>query len=240
MATKKKVADPVLNDLSVSVLKKPSIGIGDKLLYRCGFCSKRIVVDNTLSYLYTKRFSNEGKVYCNNCIRLRLNTKLEQDTLLFSLRAIPGFYFNNFFMKDAGGKKVYLSTIKEYMEMEQTVGLTCPVFSYDPETAFWFIDFSRIGRDGQKIRLKEVKKVIIKMICCYNLYYHIQSFKSSDLWDKLNKAIDAYYMNRERPSGIRLLAPTLKGCMPVHASPKDYVYDQDRNFGPYIFSFFFK
>lgn len=239
MAKARKTVPPVTKKLELSVIQSPD-WISDTIYYNCSFCSKKIEYKSKSHQSYLRRLGLPNKIYCNNCVRLRMNTKLSEHTLLFSLRSIPGHYYNKFYSTSVPeGNLIYRSTIKDYMDHEFKIGMNFPVMSYDPETAFWYVDFSRIGRGKRKLKLIDLKKTVAKMICCYNIYHHVHSIRMCDFWGKFDKALDLFYKSRERPENQRLLVPTFTQCFTSfhnHYS-KDYDFSQDKKFEPKYLNF---
>ena len=202
--------------------------LADKIYYECGFCGKR-------SGLYAherrlcEKLSGEKGFYCSFCLRHNFHTKLNRNILVMSFRSIVAYYYYEKYLFN-GNREIWISEIEDYLAAHAEVGSRNPVFSYDPESFLWFIDFNKVGRGKRKIRMIEVLKTIINMLVCFNLHQHIPNVKQGNLYQKFAEAIMKFYKNRYRPDDKRMLIPTLKECG-VYES-KRFNFDHSRDFIP--------
>lgn len=183
--------------------------LADVIHYECAFCEKLTGVHPNTRRVCEKL---SGKTfYCVFCLRNRHNAKSNRHILPVSFRAIAGYYFYEKYHQTVN-RQMWLAEIRDMMKAHEIAGLQNPVFNYDPETFMWFIDFGRIGRGRNKIRIAEVHKTIINILACFNLQEHIPNVKPSRLVDKYMSAVRKFYSNRYRPAGRRMVVPTLAGC----------------------------
>jgi len=86
-------------------------------------------------------------------------------------------------------------------------GLMNPIFSYDPETFYWFVDFSKVeSNNSEKIDLEDVQLTTENILNCFNLEADNHIFL-----DKFNKSIQKFYDSRYRPNNHPILIPTPSG-----------------------------
>lgn len=177
----------------------------------CGFCHKtEDVSPNNL--LLNETIA--GSYYCSHCIRHGFHTRNNRNILMISFRAIPAYYYYyNYSTK--GYKKIWLSEIKDMLELHAKTGLQNPVFSYDSDSYMWFVDFSKIGRGRKKIALQSVQETIINILSCFNLYKFLVNFRSSQLYNKYNESIVAFYEHRFLLSNQKQLIPSLEDCADI-------------------------
>jgi hypothetical protein len=104
---------------------------------------------------------------------------------------------------------MYLSQIRDLIEIHAATGLENPVFSYDPDTFMWFVDFSKVGKGKRKLSLDDVLLTTETILECLNARLDPQSLEN--LMGRFKKAIVKFYKNRHRPIHQKQLIPTLKG-----------------------------
>jgi hypothetical protein len=222
--------DKTLIDSQTVVLSPKKVDKGElseKIYYECFFCGKR-------SGLYTaerrlcEKLSGD-KFYCSFCLRHNLHQKSNRNVLVLSLRSIFAYYYYEKYLYTAN-RELWISEIMDYIDAHESVGLKNPVFVYDTDSFLWFIDFSKVGKSGKKIRVNEVLKTIINMLVCLNLEHHIPSVKTGKLYHKIYDAIMKFYRNRYRPEDKRMLIPTLKDCGAWES--KKFSFDWSRDFLP--------
>lgn len=195
--------------------------------YHCGFCGKKVIAYPVVRKVCERLSGSE--FYCSFCLRNGFNNKDNIHVLPLSFRAITGFYYFEKYL-NVHSRQMWISEINDFMKSHENVGLLNPVFSYDPDSFLWFIDFSKIGRGPKKIRLAEVQKTIINILVCFNLREHVPHVRMVKLQDKYMIALQKFYTNRFRPEGKRALIPTLAGCGP-HDNKK-FDLDMTRDFTP--------
>jgi hypothetical protein len=191
--------------------------------YECGFCEKTVGLYPAARKLCERLSGSE--FYCTFCLRHGFNTRSNRHVLPLSFRAIAGYYYYDKYLY-ATNRQMWISEIRDMMEMHEKAGLRNPVFSYDPETYQWFIDFSKIGNSKHKLRIVEVYKTVLSVLTCFNLDDHIPGVKMAKLFEKYAVAIDKFYTQRYRPEGRRILIPTLASCGPTES--KKYSLDNTR------------
>jgi len=185
--------------------------LSNEIYYECDFCGKRMPQKPDPRTL-CERLSGEH-YYCSFCLRNKFHTKNNRHILMLSFRSLIGYYYYKFYVHPITSmKKIYLSELEDIIKAHEQAGLQNPLFHYDPETFIWFIDFSRIGRNGKKIKLNDVLKTIINILVCFNVSDKFYDVKSHLLYKKYEEAIEKFYQSRYRPTGKIILVPTLAGC----------------------------
>jgi hypothetical protein len=117
---------------------------------------------------------------------------------------------------------LWVNQIQQYVDKHERVGLKNPVFSYDPDTYLWFVDFTRVGKDSRKAPCDEVLNTAKTMLYCFGLDKVYGKSAFSGTWEKFEKAIQLFYTHRQRPKGRRLLIPTLRGSIGYLEKDPDY------------------
>lgn len=184
--------------------------LGAKMSRKCNFCEKETVSEPESQRL-CDLLCQPNKFYCNFCLRHSLNMKDNKHVLMMTFRAIFGYYYYEFYQTPKS-PLMYLSEIQDYIDLHRDTGLTNPIFSYDPTSYIWFVDFRRVGAGKKKITVDDVKKTVIDILASFNLATTIMGVDMNKLYQKYAEAIDDFYTKRYRPEGKRLLAPTLKNC----------------------------
>lgn len=211
----------------VPLPESPPGEIADKFHFECHFCGKPVVLTVGLNNLHHQL--QEREFYCNFCLRQRFHTKHARHVLLFTMRAIPGYYYYSFYRAQFGSQKMYFSEIRDYLDSHAEVGLLNPVFFYDPETFIWFVDFTRVGRKRGQIRIEEVQKTVANLLVCFNLPIHLTNVRMYEVASRFRDAIDDFYEHRTRPEGRKLLVPSLSGCG-VYENQQHFTMEDTRNF----------
>jgi len=233
------------NDEQVDVeIKTGNLEADAQVFKKCNFCEKESLV---MSDTQMDKLCPPGRFYCRFCLRHGYNNRDNRHILMLSFRSVFGYYFWQFYYGPAR-PCMWLSEVKDYIELHEEVGLRNPLFNYDPEAYTWFLDFRRVGDSKKKLPLKEVNKTIVEMLALFNLHAHVKGLSMSDFYRKYADAIEDFYHKRYRPDGKRLLAPTFKGCgnpewgqlnqsnqmvSPVHAGNKISI-EETRNFLPHL------
>ena len=181
--------------------------LGKEVYYECNFCSKRTALPAFTRGLCEKLSED---YYCNFCLRHHFHTRNNKNILLLTFRNVFDHYYQEFYFNPIPvTKRMYLTEIQEYIKSHTAAGLLNPVFSYDPETFLWFIDFSRVGRGNKKLKLNDVLKTIINILACFNLKSNLPSCSIHGFYEKYWSAIEKFYTARYRPSDKRILSPSL-------------------------------
>jgi len=211
----------------VPVEKHPEHGeLADKIYYECMFCGKRVGLYPQERNVCEKLSGDD--FYCVFCLRNNFYTKNNRNILILSFRAIIGYYYYNFYLN---GKKMYFSQIEDYISAHVKVGLKNPIFNYDPDTMYWFIDFSKVGRGNKKIKINDVLKTIVNIGACFNLDANLCNNRSAVIYERYKEAIEKFYSSRWRPQGKKILIPTLQGCDTASGNTAPGIkYEDTRNF----------
>ena len=207
--------------LKKKVALSPITDKSSKVYCRCSFCSKECRMESDQFEFY-KRLSPEGKFLCCFCLRNEFHLKIQNNILIMSFRGIIGQLYYSHYKQ----RKIWISQIKDLFEKQREIGLKNPVFSYDPETLLWFIDFSKVGSSPLKVSLEEVVGTIKDMVYSLELSEYFNGYNNRKLHSKFKQAIEKFYSCRYRPTERRALIPTLDGCAVIHQLNKEKV----RNF----------
>jgi hypothetical protein len=183
--------------------------LSDRIHQQCCFCEKTLGLYPPQRRL-CERLSGDS-FYCVFCLRHGFNTKANRHVLVMSFRAIAGYYYYEKYQY-ANHRQLWVSEIEDYLDAHEAVGLQNPVFSYDPESMLWFVDFNKVGRGRRKIRIHDVLKTVVNILACFNLPEHVTTLKMPKLYQKYSEAIEKFYTQRYRPDDRRLLIPTLQNC----------------------------
>lgn len=193
----------------------------------CAYCGKRMELHAEVAKLHERL--NEREFYCDFCLRHKFYTKHSRHVLMLTFRAIIAYYYYAYYRAHFGSRRMYWSEIQEYVQTHMRVGLQNPVFFYDPDTYVWFVDFSRVGKGKGKVRLEDVLKTICNILICFNIPLHMNNVRMFEIYDKYREAIDKFYSQRNRPTGKKLLVPTLSGCG-VYENHQNFNIDDTRAF----------
>jgi hypothetical protein len=159
------------------------------------------------------KLSGPAAFYCPFCLRHNLHTKNNRNVLILSFRSIIGyFYYQNYIFSYSESQKIWLSELEDFITAHVEAGETNPLFVYDPETLFWFVDFSRVGNSKKKVPLEEVLKTVVNILTCFNFSETIPNLKMSAFYSKYKTAIESFYERRYRPDERKILVPTFAGC----------------------------
>lgn len=204
----------------------PSPAISDVAYRTCVFCEKmvRICGDNFNSCVHLSR----THFFCPFCLRNNFHYRSSRNVLVFSYRAIFGYYYLHNYRKNKG-RQVYLNQIENYIRMHEKIGLRQPAFCYDPDTYLWFADFNKIGVDGWKAPFDEVITSARWILLCLGLEDFFGKSGSDIVWERYEKAFKVFYEQRQRPADRRMLIPTLKG---VGFTADEVLFEETRNFIP--------
>ncbi len=203
-----------VSSVKLNLLAAASDGeLSDSVYRRCFFCEKSCLIQPATRQ-YAEKMTGPGTFYCPFCIRKGFYMKNSRNTLVLSFRSIIGHFYYQSFGTANCGKRMYLAEIEDYVHSHAETGLMNPVFDYDPHTFLWFVDFSRVGNSKKRLPLEEVVKTVVNVLSCFNLYDNIPGILTPALLSKYLDAIASFYQNRYRPSGKRMLIPTLMNCMP--------------------------
>jgi hypothetical protein len=125
---------------------------------------------------------------------------------------------------------MYLSELKEYIELHERLGSNNPLFLYDPESYCWFIDFSKVGRHKKELSLKYVLATTAEILASFNLYKYYPDLQGYPLYQKFHDAILEFYSKRSRPADKRILSPTLIKCGTIFSTEAKVTLEDTRGF----------
>lgn len=192
----------------VSVADAPNGELSDHIYRTCHFCSKQSELF-PLNHRLNQRLTNSDEYYCQFCLRHNHHTRNSRHVLIMSFRSILGYYFYNHYKCF---KKMWLSEIKDYEVVHAETGLQNPVFSYDPETMLWFVNFDKVGTSRKKIKVEEVLKTVMNILVCFNLPQEVPEMWPLRFFSKYKEAIMSFHTRRYRPEGRKMLIPTFVNC----------------------------
>ncbi len=216
---------PIVQNVEITQISTPANGeLSDLIHCECKFCRKIIGLYPNFRKICERLSGND--FYCSFCLRHNFNGKLNKNILILSFRGIIGYYYYDKYLHCQN--RQIISEIEGYVESHVKTGLQNPLFSYDPETMLWFVDFNRVGRSSKKIKICEVMKTIANILVCFNLPINIPGIKTQKLYQKYKTAIVKFYSNRFRPANRLHLIPTLNGCGILET--KKYNVDETRDF----------
>jgi hypothetical protein len=187
--------------------------LSDTFYHTCMFCEKLVKVSSH-NFESCRRLGG-GKFFCPICLRNNFHHRSSKNVLILSYRGIFGqYYLQNYLEEEAGSpNKLWASEIKHMICNHESLGLRCPVFSYDPSTYLWFVDFNKIGSDARKAPIDDIQSTVMCMLACFRLSKIYGQYALEDMWAKFEKAIKLFYEKRQRPEDRRMLIPTLKGVV---------------------------
>lgn len=214
-----------IHDVSIKPSKEDTGNELSKTFYRsCSFCEKLVRVS---SFNFKSCINLGGKkFFCPFCLRNNMNFRSSRHVLVLSYRAIIGHHYYKSYLKNHGGTKLWVNQIRDQIRKHERVGLRSPVFSYDPDTYLWFVDFARVGKDNHKAPYEEVMETAMTILRCFNLGNIYGQWAFNNAWTKYDKAIKLFYQQRKRPKNKRMLIPTLRGAgdsMNVDKDTRDFL-----------------
>lgn len=213
------------------VEKKVKGDLCDEIYYECAFCGKKEAVSGEHRTI-CERLSGDN-FYCSFCLRNQFHTKNNRNVFICSFRAIIGFYYYNFYkFPPTFCNHIYISELQDYIAAHVNAGLANPVFSYDPTTYLWFIDFSRVGRGRKKVKLKEVLHTVSNILTCFNLAQHIPKLDIPFFYGKFEDSLLKFQATRYRPENHYYCIPTFANCIDGYLSKKTFTFEDTRWFTP--------
>lgn len=201
--------------------------LSNNIWYQCNYCGD--TVEPTIFSHLNEILSGDGLYHCNFCLRNNLSNK-NKNIFVLSFRGIIGYYYTKYYLPKAQSKhKMYFSEIQNYINSHEETGLLNPLFIYNRHNMLWFIDFSRIGKEKNKIQLEDILKNIINILTCFNLH-QIQGFQQDKLYLKYEEAISKFYKERYRPEDKKFCIPSLIGCGSYEESSNKSEMEAAKNF----------
>jgi len=214
----------------VKILALPDLNNGelcDKVTRQCDFCRKDVEV-TLFNRALLEALSGDKHFYCPFCLQHGFHTRNNRNVLILSFRSILGYYYHEFYQGNpVTHRKMSYSEIEDYLRAHQAAGNLNPVFRFDPETFYWFVDFNRVGTSGRKVKVEEVHKTVLSILACFNLW-DVPNMQMYSLYEKYRTAIEAFYQKRFRPEGKRILMPSMVGCG-LH-EPAKGLFEKTRGF----------
>lgn len=187
--------------------------LSDTFYHTCLFCEKLVKVSSH-NFESCRRLGG-GKYFCPFCLRNDFHHRSSKNVLILSYRGIFGQYYQHNYLEEESDStnKLWVSDIKQMIVNHETLGLRCPVFSYDPSTYLWFIDFNKVGSDSRKAPIDDVQATVMCVLACFRLSKIYGQYVLEDMWEKFDKALHLFYEKRQRPESRRMLIPTLRGVV---------------------------
>lgn len=206
----------------VDLKKLPTTGdeLSDNFYRNCTFCEKFMKITPT-TFDSCKNIG--GNLYCPFCLRNNHYFKDNHNILIFSFRAISGYYYYRLYKS----KKIWVAQIENQIENHARIGLNSPVLSFDPHTLLWFANFNKIGTDAHKAPFDEVIMIIESMFDVFQVKDYIYPQARNILWDRFSKAIKLFYKQRKRPKERKMLIPTFSEII---CPESEEFYEQTRTF----------
>lgn len=203
-----------MNQLTVVPIKLISVAdasngeLSDHIYRTCHFCAKQSEFF-PINQKINQRLTGSDQFYCQFCLRHDCHTKNSRHVLILSFRSILGYYFQQYYQLQ---KRMWLSEIKDYEGSHTQIGLQNPVFSYDPETMLWLVNFAKVGISKKKIKIEEVLKTVINILTCFNLPQEVPGLRCQRFFLKYKEAILNFHTRRYRPEDRKMLIPTFVNC----------------------------
>lgn len=195
-------------------VKQKMIGeISDTFLKSCLFCDKEVVLNDENVKKYPQDFY-DNFFYCKFCYRNNYHLN-DNPIFIFSFKSVIYHWYENFYIKN-NYKSIWLSQLNEMICLHKEMGLCNPCFNYDEENFYWFVDINKIGNDHNKVSLDEIKKTIIEMLICFNLWQ--LNIESSFLYNTIKKDLDLSIA--EQKSAISL--PTFGSNKVINSKMKKF------------------
>ena len=201
----------IVSKVKLTPLATAPVGeLSEHIVRTCNFCAKEV---NAPSYVerINQRLGGKRDFYCSFCLRNNLHTRNSRHILVMSFRSIIGYYYHEYY--SFANPRMWLAEIEDFIQTHAEVGLSNPLFSYDPVTLLWFVDFSKIGTSKKKIKVEEVLKTVVNILATFNLAEQSPGLHSTRFFEKYKDAIMEFYGQRYRPEGRKMLIPTLVGCI---------------------------
>jgi len=186
----------------------------------CNFCGKQIPLHPDILTI-NKKLSGRNSLFCSFCLRNQFYTANNKNIFILSFKGIFGYLYFDSYIKN---QKVWVSEITDYIFIHEQVGLKNPLFFYDVETMYWFIDFAKVGLTKRKLNVNEVLKVIINILTCFNLAENVRGLSLHDFFSEFKNPILDFYRKRKKEQ--RVLMPTFINCIPY----TNFEFEKIKNF----------
>jgi hypothetical protein len=200
-----------VNKIQRQSLSSPSSGeLSEIFIHFCEFCFKKCSNEDQ-NYNICKKLSGDDVHFCEFCLRNNFQRRKKNNILILTFKTIIAWYYYQNYLSNYGSK-MWFHDIIDYIEKHKFVGLKNPLFVYDEQTMLWFIDFNRIGVDGNKINFSEIKKTVVEILSVFDLEKNVKSLNVGKFISKYKKCIDKFYKIKEIPNGKMILDPTFNDC----------------------------
>ncbi len=197
-----------LQKYQVEVCPVESDKLSEYVAKNCFFCHK-LVKASPEAFQSMQKLTGT-KFYCSFCIRHNFHYRTNCNILLMSYRGIIGYYYlKNYLDKHYNLKRLWWSDIDLFIKQHAEIGMTNPVFTYDPDTFMWFVDFNRIGVAGKKMPYELVEQTTKKMLEAFKVKVVMNPYVETQMLSKYTEAMKLFYEKRQRPPEKRMLIPTL-------------------------------
>jgi len=222
----------IVSKVKLTPLATPPFGeLSEHIVRTCNFCAKEVAAPAYVERI-NQRLGGKRDFYCSFCLRNDLHTRNSRHILVMSFRSIVGYYYYEHYIGShtPASRRMWLAEIDDYVQAHAEVGLTNPVFNYDPNTLLWFVDFSKVGTSKKKIKVEEILKTVVNVLATFNLPEQIPGIQSTRFYEKYRDAIMEFYNQRYRPEGRKMLIPTFVGCVGNGDNRLNNVLEKTRNF----------
>lgn len=162
---------------------KPTIDgeLSDNIYLKCSFCEK-VFRTEPINRQLLKKINN--KPHCPFCLR----KSNYNDILIVSFNNVFNYFYD---FKYTIEKTMYLAEIQDYVNAHVNIGLLNPLFDFDYDTNYWFIDFSR------KIHVNDILNTITSIFECFDFKKTIPHLNVPEFYDQYKKVIENFHKNRK-------------------------------------------
>ena len=142
-----------INLKQISIYKNK---LSENIHEKCRICDKFYEISLKTKKLNKKLYKKRN--LCSFCLKNDFSKKV----FIFNLKEIPVFLF----LKAQKNKNnLEIKKVYKYIESHIKTGFKNPLFFYDHDTMNWFVDLSK-----KQICKQEIKKTILEIFLCFNLY----------------------------------------------------------------------
>ena len=156
----------------------------DSFYKTCSRCSKDVLITPEIVKHMPKGMVN-GKFHCKFCLTHGFDIK---QPLIFSFRSIICYLY---YIHEAGKSNhlKYACQLADFIKAHREAGSKSFCLSYDDESFNWFMDSSIVGDVDGRIQTREVLKIVVEMIACFNPSKN--SMDCLETYRKIKDAIEA-------------------------------------------------
>lgn len=196
-----------IHEIKLAKITSTGYEISNRYDQICAFCEKIVAIDQ--SNLKSCLEISGNNFYCPFCLRNNFHARSSSNILIMSFRAIIGYYYHRLY--NITPRRIYFTEIQDLIQKQIEIGLSNPVFCYDPETYLWFIDFNRIGQTKNKTSFNHVLDDCVHLVEAMNIIKIISPTANAQTCSKYSTAIKLFHEKRKRPTNKRMLIPTFNG-----------------------------